>query len=187
MKKIVWLTVLAALVVSAALAPMAVASAETAETEKAVDNALRMEENETFADYFVRVWLDKMAQYACVLLGAASAVAMTVAKVKKAHKALTEDSERLQVSQKELARTQAELAETKEVFTEAAADLAEALDKVLAAEETLREAYGEAYGKLDDIARAVTVGFCNDKDLIKSGYAKEIARILGVNDENGES
>lgn len=149
-------------------------------------NVWKREEGETFYDYFERVWLDKLAGYVCVLLGAVSAVAVTVARVKKAHSILIASGEKLGESQRDLAHTQRDLAQTRDVFVQETAAVKEALSDVLRAQETLNGTYQQAFDTLENIRKAVLVGFCNDGELVRTGYAKEVARLLGVSDEEGQ-
>ena len=163
------------------------AEMDVAEPEQVQEvNVWKRAEGETFYDYFERVWLDKLAGYVCVLLGAVSAVAVTVAKVKKAHSILVASGEKLGKSQEDLALTQRDLAQTREVFVQETAAVKEALGDVLRAQETLNETYQQAFDTLENIRKAVLVGFCNDGELVRTGYAKEVARLLGVSDEEGQ-
>ena len=161
------------------------APTEVPDEVEAAENPWEKGDGETFYAYFERVWLDKIAGYVCVLLGAISAVAVSVGKVRKAHALLASNEEKLGESQKRLDKTQAELAETRDVFLKETAAVKEALQNVLAAQEALQATYLSAYGTLDNIKKAVLVGFCNDGELVRTGYAKEVARLLGVNDEEG--
>ena len=139
---------------------------------------------ETFADYFERVWLDKLLGYAGVLLGAVSAIAITVTKVKKAHQALVSDSAELARTQRALADTQQRLADAEAAYLAATEEMRRSLEAVCESQRALGDTYGEAYATLDSLRQAVTLGFCNDRALVQNGYARQIAEVLGVKDEN---
>lgn len=192
MKRIVLLIAIAtaiALCMASLCLPCAVAGADQGDNAQATaaeadEQAMwHRAEDETFYAYFERVWLDKIAGYACVLLGAVSAVAVTVSRVRKAHVALVSDGERLGESQRQLASTQQDLAATREVFVAETQAVKEALAQVLAAQQALESTYSEVFDTLQNLRKAVLVGFCNDGELVRTGYAKEVARLLGVQDE----
>ena len=181
MKRLV-ITVALMLTLASFAFPVAFAKAEAANQEGQA-TTWEIGEEESFADYFQRVWLDKIAGYVCVLLGAVSAVAVTVAKVKKAHDALVTDGAKLREEQKNLSETQSELAETREIFLRETEAMKEALGQVVTAQERMQNTYQSAYGTLDNLRKAVLVGFCNDGELVRTGYAKEVARLLEGDDE----
>jgi hypothetical protein len=118
-----------------------------------------------------------------VLFGAISAVAVTLGKAKKAHDKLVSDADKLAVSQRQIAEVQGRLSENAACISKALCEARAAIDRLCAQQETLTDTYASAYGTLDSLRQAVSVGFCNDRELVQNGYAKEIARILEVKDE----
>lgn len=177
MKKLCIFVIISVLVAALICCPIALAETAPSSGEGV------QQSNESFAAYFEREWLDKIAQYICVFLGAVSAVAVTVSKVKKAHAALVADSRHLADSQHSLADTQRALAEAKEAYTSAADEVQNALGLVYASQKEISARFADSEATLERLKRAVTVGLCNNPELVQEGYAKEIAAILGVQHE----
>jgi len=151
--------------------------------ESASDAETVPEAAESFADYFERVWLDKLLQYVSVLLGAISAVAVCVARVKKASASLDASNAKLGKRQEDLAATQRALCEAKDAYLSSAADMQRSLDDVLRRQQEILAAYQDNAHQTECLRQAVRIGFCNDPGLVENGYAKEIARLLEVPDD----
>lgn len=140
-------------------------------------------EGESFVDYFRRVWLDKVLQYASVLVSSVMAVCLTVRKAKKAHDALVTDSQAMRQLQSALAESGKQFTKDADTYQTAVENMRQDVKALMDAERQLAQELQAAMVKLAALTQAVRIGFCNDKELVNNGFAAQIARVLEVQNE----
>lgn len=138
----------------------------------------------TYQQYFEQVWLDKLMQYAAVLLGAVSAIAMMAVKVKKRADDAAGLLAKLGDRQNLLEEAQAQLAQAKVTYHETVEGLAARLDELMYDRDVNLQRLGELQETLQQLQRGLAIAFCNDPELVLSGHAKEIASLWEVEDEH---
>ena len=166
-----------AVLVLAAFVPAGAAAAD-AQDDVAYDAG-----SETFADYFGRVWMDKLIEYATVALGALTGVLVTVYKVRRAHAGLVADSRDMRRAQEDLAADTRRLVEAREGYLAMTEQLQQALASVRDAHLDLQRDMGALREDMHALSQAVGIGFCHSAELVQNGYAREVARVLEVTDD----
>ncbi|MBO4535302.1 MAG: hypothetical protein J5755_05135 [Clostridia bacterium] len=137
----------------------------------------------TFAEYFEEAWLDKIESLVAVLLGAVSAVAVVLSKVRKGSKdvqatlsSLKERKELLDVARGELAKAEA-------LYKETVDNLNAQLALLLASRQLTAEQIEGLSEMVSKLREGLTIALCNDPDLVESGHAKEIVKLWEVDGE----
>lgn len=193
MKRMIWIICicLIAIVVGALfVAPtFGVAYAQTEEIKEDVPPQIEQQtqqetqEDFSFATYFRKEWLDKLIQYCFVSLGALTAIMVTLKRVKTAHELLKKDATDIKTTQNKLDESDKQLQEAARLYR-ATLDV---LDKTLAAIEAMRQDDAAQNTRtretLDSMQEAMRLAYCTSPTLINTGYAKQIAEVLEVNDE----
>ena len=136
-----------------------------------------------FADYFRAEWLDKLMQYACVLLGAVTAVVATLRRVKSAHAMLQKDADALATAQNKIALAQQQLADTKQTYYDTVRAVQNTVDTCRALYDETAAMRREMAESITAMRRAMRIAYCANPDLVNSGCAQQIGRILEVTHE----
>ena len=164
-----------------------VAYAQTEEIEgdvpPQIEQQTQQEEQFSFVSYFREEWLDKLIEYCFVLLGAVTAILATLKRVKTAHDLLKKDASDIKMSQSKLDESDKQLQEAAQLYR----TTLDVLDKTLQAIEAMRQDGAAENTRtreaLDSMQEAMRLAYCTSPDLINTGYAKQIAEVLEVNDE----
>ncbi len=119
-----------------------------------------------------------LASWLSVALGAVTAVAVTLGKVKKAHGSLTESVNKMQDVKAEWLNSSEEWQKAKELYEQTAACMKEVADESREAWRAVDEWRKETQNRLDKLVKGVKLGLCNTEELVSKGYAKDIAAAL---------
>lgn len=141
----------------------------------------------TFADYFRTQWLDKLMQYACVLLGAVTAVAASLRRVNSAHAALQKDSAAMLAAQQDIGLAQRQLADTKQTYYDTVQAVQQAVDACTALYDQTAAMRTETRQAIEAMREALRIAFCSDPALVNAGCAKQIADLLEVPHEQTDA
>lgn len=150
---------------------------DTAETDTP-DGAV-----EESGEAVVKKWLHEqlpttLASWLSVVLGAVTAVVVTLNKVKKAHGALTESVNKMQNVKAEWLNSSEEWQKAKALYEQTAACLKEVADESRAAWREVGEWRTDTKNSLDRLTNGIKLGLCNTEELVAKGYAKDIAAAL---------
>ncbi len=135
------------------------------------------------SDYFEQNWLDKLISYAAVLLGAVTAISVTIAKVRSGYKTLTEGIDKVDAKGEGLRLSQEALAKAQKLYEEECAKLLDELRQLQASRAEQAVALDEIKRQLDSLKRGMSLALVNDPDLVERGTARQIAIEWEVGDE----
>ena len=142
------------------------------------------------SDYFEQNWLDKLISYAAVLLGAVTAISVTIAKVRSGYKILTEGIDKVDAKGEGLRLSQEALAKAQKLYEEECAKLLDEIRQLQASRaeqavalDEIKRQLDSLKRQLDSLKRGMSLALVNDPDLVERGTARQIAIEWEVGDE----
>lgn len=132
-----------------------------------------------WSQYFYENWLDKLVTIIGVLIGIVSAVGIVLSKVMESLKGFKCLTEAVKEKSDKLDNSNLEI----ENYINEIKSLMGMLDQTRSEAELMNKNYVELKEKLgvqmDNIKGALYLAFMNDANLVKGGYAKQIAELIG--------